>query len=75
MSCSVDLRERRLAYRNAGHTLQDTRDTYKIAVSTIREWEDRLKRTGSLEANTPKRAHKKIDPEKMNIYIIPMLVQ
>ena len=29
MSCSIDLREQVLAYRNAGHTLEDTRDTSK----------------------------------------------
>jgi len=69
MSYSVDLREWVLAYWNAGHTLEDTRDTYKIAVSTIREWEDRLKRTGSFEADTPERVHKKIDPEKLKKYV------
>ena len=69
MSYSVESRERVLAYRNAGHTLQGTRDTYKIAVSIIREWEDQLKRTGSLEADTPERAYKKIDPEKLKKYV------
>ena len=69
MSYSVDSRKRVLAYRNAGHTLEGTRDTYKIAVLTIREWEDRLKRTGSLEADTPERAYKKIDPEKLKKYV------
>ena len=49
--------------------LEDTRDTYRIAGSTIREWEDRLKRTGSLEADTPERAHKRIDPEKLKKYV------
>ena len=69
MSYSVDLRERVLAYRNAGHTIEDTRDTFIIAVSTIREWEDRFKRTGSLEADALERAYKKIGPEKLKKYV------
>lgn len=69
MSYSKDMRERAIAYRSAGHTLEETREVFQVSVSTIREWEKRLAETGTLDPTVTKRKHKKIDPEKLAKYV------
>ncbi len=69
MSYPVKYRERVVEYRQEGHTLEETRKVFKVAVSTIREWERRLKEKGSLAPDTPERCFKKIDPEKLKAYL------
>jgi len=48
MSYSKGYRERTIEYRQAGHTLEETHKIFKVAKSTIEEWEKQLKETGSL---------------------------
>ena len=69
MSYSRDYRERTIEYRQAGHTLEETHQVFKVAISTIREWEKRLKETGGLEKNELHRNFRKIDPEKLKAYV------
>lgn len=69
MSYSKDMRERAIRYRKSGHTLEQTRDAFQIAISTIRGWEMRLAETGTLAPIVVKRTHKKIDPEKLKKYV------
>jgi len=69
MSYPVKYRERTIEYRQEGHTLEETSKIFKVAISTIREWERRLKEKGDLEPDTPERTFKKIDPEKLKAYL------
>ena len=58
-----------IAYREEGHTLEETKKVYKVAFSTIGRWEHQWKEEGHLARKELKRAHKKIDPEKLTQYI------
>ena len=69
MSYSKEYRERTIGYRQAGHTLEQTHQVFKVSISTIREWETRLKETGDLEKNELHRNFRKIDPEKLKAYV------
>jgi len=62
-------RERTIEYRQAGHTLEETHQTFKVARSTIQKWEKQLKETGSLEKKELHRSYRKIDPEKLRAYV------
>ena len=46
MSYSKDYRKRTIEYRQEGHTLEETHQTFKVAISTIQRWEEQLKETG-----------------------------
>ena len=69
MSYSTDYRKRTLEYRQAGHTLEETHQVFKVSKTTIREWEKRLKETGNLEKDELHRSFRKIDPEKLKAYV------
>ena len=69
MSYSREYRERTIEYRQAGHTQEETHQVFKASISTIREWEKRLKETGDLEKNELHRSFRKIDPEKLKAYV------
>ena len=67
MSYPTKYRERTIEYRKEGHTLEETRATFKVSISTIRKWEKQLKEKGNLEKKPLHRSFKKIDPQKMNL--------
>lgn len=69
MSYPVKYRERVLAYREEGHTLEESSKVFKVAISTIRKWDQRLKETGDLTPKVPERSFKKIDPSKLRAYV------
>ncbi len=69
MSYPVKYRERTIEYRQEGHTLKETSKVFKVTITTIREWEKRLKEKGTLAPDTPRRSFKKIDPEKLKAYL------
>ena len=69
MSYSTDYRKRTIEYRQAGHTLEETHQVFKVSKTTIREWEKRLKETGNLEKDELHRSFRKIDPEKLKAYV------
>ncbi len=69
MSYPVKYRERVIEYRQDGHTLEETSRIFKIAISTIRKWENQIKETGNLTPKVPKRSFKKIDPSKLEAYV------
>lgn len=70
MSYPEKYRIRTLEYRREGHTLEQTSKVFKVNISTIREWEKRLKEEGTLAAREIKRPFKKIDPEKLEAVFI-----
>ena len=69
MSYSTDYRKRTIEYRQAGHTLEETHQIFKVSKTTIREWEKQLNETGNLEKKELHRESRKIDPEALKAYI------
>ena len=69
MAYSLDLRKKVMAYRK-NNSLQATRETFNISITTIMDWEELLRTTGSLSKRPLTRGFKKIDPEKLAQYII-----
>lgn len=69
MSYSEDFRKRTIEYRQEGNTLEKTSKTFKVSITTIRDWEKKLREEGNLKAKVPNRSFKKIDPEKLRKYI------
>ncbi len=69
MSYSKKYRERTIEYRQAGHTLEETHQTFRVSISTIRVWEKQLKETGDLGKKELHRGSRKIDPEKLKAYV------
>ena len=69
MSYSKRYRERTIEYRQAGHTLEETHQTFKVSRSTIQKWEKQLKETGDLGKKELHRGFRKIDPEKLKAYV------
>ena len=69
MSYTKRYRERTIEYRQAGHTLEETHQVFKVSRSTIQTWEKQLKETGDLEKKELHRSFRKIDPEKLKAYI------
>lgn len=69
MSYSRKYRERTIEYRQAGHSLEETHQTFKVSRSTIQKWEKQLKETGNLEKKELHRSYRKIDPEKLKAYV------
>ena len=69
MSYTKRYRERTIEYRQAGHTLEETHQVFKVARSTIQTWEKQLKETGDLGKKELHRSFRKIDPERLKAYI------
>ena len=69
MSYSKDYRKRTIEYRQEGHTLEETHQTFKVSISTIQRWEQQLKETGDLGKKELHRSFRKIDPEKLKVYV------
>lgn len=62
-------RKRTIEYRQEGHTLEETHSTFKVSISTIRQWERQLKEQGHLQKKVAKHKFKKIDPKRLQAYI------
>ncbi len=69
MSYPKKYRERTIEYRQAGHTLEETHQTFKVSRSTIQKWEKQLKETGNLEKKELHRTFRKINPEELKAYV------
>ena len=69
MSKSVDLREAAIAYHEAGHTIVETAKVFGVGKSTISKWKKRKKETGNLNNKPLNRTYKKINPEKLKVYV------
>ncbi|MDR1992828.1 MAG: transposase [Nitrososphaerota archaeon] len=68
MTYSKDFREATLAYKQKGHTIKQTCETFNITNKTYHNWLTQKQKTGSL---TPKKhgpRKRKIDPQKLKTY-------
>ncbi len=69
MSYPEEYRKRTIEYRQEGHTLEETKEVFKVSISTIRAWENQMRKEGNWKAKRPNRSFKKIDPEKLKAYV------
>ena len=69
MSYTTQYRKRTIEYREEGHTLEETSRVFKVSISTIRDWEKRLKESGSLEKSELNRPQKKVDLQRLEAYV------
>ena len=69
MAYDEKYRKRTLEYWHEGHTLAQTRDVFRVSVTTIYKWEKQLKEEGNLKKHPVKRPFKKIAPEKLKVYV------
>ena len=69
MSYLEKYKKRVIEYREQGYTLEETHKVFKVAISIIRRWEKQYREERSLKQKTPKRPFKKIDREKLRVYI------
>lgn len=69
MAYSKDLRKKVIDYRK-NHTLEKTYETFGVSKTTILDWEQLYKETGSLDKRPLNRSHKKINPVELAKYIV-----
>lgn len=68
---SNDLRERVLAYKDAGHTQKETCEVFGISRSALNDWLKLRRETGSahLRARPKTRRNRKIDEQALREYV------
>jgi len=69
MAYSEDLRKKVLEYLEEGHTQGSAKKVFKIGLTTIKRWKKQYEETGSLAKKTLKRSFRKLDPEKLSVYV------
>ena len=69
MAYDEKYRRRTLEYWHEGHTLAQTKQVFKVSVTTIYMWKNQLEREGNLKKHPVRRSFKKIDPEKLKEYV------
>jgi len=69
MSYSKELRERTVKYYMSGHTLKETSEVFEVGINTISQWVRKYKETGDLSNKPINRGFKKIDPEKLILFV------
>ena len=69
MSYSKDLREKAVNYYMSGHTLKETKEVFEVGINTISQWVKKYEETGDLSNKPIKRRFKKIDSEKLILFL------
>lgn len=70
MSKSLDLRIAAVQYYlEGGHTYLETGEVFKVSASAVYTWVHKYQDTGDLSNKPLNRTFKKIDPEKLRIYV------
>ena len=70
MAYSEDFRLKVMEYLDRGYTQREARSTFGISLTAINSWRQKYKRTGEVKDDPPpQRKHKKLDPEKLKIYV------
>jgi transposase len=69
MTYSVDFREAALAYRQKGHTVKQTCETFNIPKRTYHNWTNLKQKTGSLNPKKVLTRKRKINPQQLQKYI------
>ena len=59
-----------MEYLDRGHTQRETRSTFGISLTAINGWRQKYIKTGEVKDDPPpQRKHKKLDPEKLSVYV------
>ena len=69
MAYSEDLRKEVIGYLEEGNTLETAKAVFKIGLTTIKRWKKQYKETGSLANKELHRSFRKLDPEKLSVYV------
>ena len=69
MSYSVDLRQKATEIVESGKTPEQVSRQLNLGYNTVRNWYNKLAKTGTLENAPLERSPKKIDPVKLEQYI------
>jgi transposase len=69
MYYSEDLRKKTVEYLQREHTQKETCEVFNISPTTIKRWKKQYQETGSLKNKPLNRSYKKIDPEKLSVYV------
>jgi transposase len=69
MTFSTDLREATLAYKQKGHTIQQTCQTFNISKRTYHNWQAQKQKIGNLQPKKHGPRKRKIDPQQLKQYI------
>lgn len=69
MSYSIDLRERAVKYKIAGHTLKETSKIFGIGETALSKWIKKYRESGDLSNKKLERKAKKLPPEKLKKYV------
>ena len=69
MSYEIKMRRRAIEYWNAGHTKKETAAVFQVGTTTLQRWKSQMKETGTLESKKRRETWRKIDPEKLRIYV------
>jgi len=70
MSYDEKYRKRAIEYLREGHTYQETSVTFAISPNTLATWVKKLKQTGTLQDTKRRNKPKKIEPEKLEKYLL-----
>jgi len=69
MSYDIKYRRRAIEYWDEGHTKKETAAVFGIGTSTLQTWKSQLKKTGTLAPKKRRETWRKIDPEKLRMYV------
>ena len=70
MAYSVDFRKKVVEYLLKGHSQRAAASTFGIHQETVNQWYQQYRKTGSLKKKLPIRKFRKIDPQKLKIYVM-----
>ena len=69
MAYDEKYRRRAVEYMAEGNTFRATAAVFRVSTSTLQGWKSKLKETGKLAPKKRKETWRKIDPEKLRVYV------
>ena len=69
MAYSTDLRKKVMEFVAQGNSQRHAHKVFGLARATVNKWHRQYQETGSLENSYPSRRHRKLDPEKLLVYV------
>lgn len=69
MAYNEDFRKEVIEYLEKGHSQRKTQHKFGISLGAINRWHQKYKKTGQLKDKPPRRDFRKLDPDKLRVYI------
>ena len=69
MAYDAKYKARTVQYRKEGHTVKQAANTFKVGETTVKRWVKEYDEMGEFIKKPIVRKHKKIDPQKLEVYI------